>query len=353
MLGYAIRAATESDLEAILELARFLNTVNLPYDRDALTQILKLSEESFSGKVKDSKKREYLFVLRDTTRDRVIGTSMIIGQLGRKEAPYIYFDVKHDERYSATLDRHFRHTLLRIGYSFNGPTEIGGLVLHPEYRRSPERLGMLLSYVRFLFIKAKRSEFRDELLAELLPPLEPGGTSHLWEAIGRHFTGLTYREADHLSKQNKEFIRTLFPEGDIYASVLATEAQEVIGKVGDQSKGVEKILTRIGFEYVDRVDPFDGGPHFAAATDEVSPVKHAFEASFRPSRASSATGALVANPIMAFIATVKHQSPYFHAVLDHIAIGTQDERDSIYLQPTTADALSVEPGDRVWVLPLS
>ena len=76
------------------------------------------------------------------------------------------------ERYSETLDKHFVHRMLRIGYNYNGPTEIGGLVLHPAYRRNPAALGKWLSYVRFLYIGLHRASFRDEVLSELLPPLE-------------------------------------------------------------------------------------------------------------------------------------------------------------------------------------
>src|SRR5262249_25150695 len=73
-------------------------------------------------------------------------------------------------------------------------------------------------------------------------------------------------------KRNKEFIKALFPEGVIYASVLTPEAQAVIGKVGAQTRGVEKLLRRIGFRYAHRVDPFDGGPHFTAPMDEITLV---------------------------------------------------------------------------------
>jgi arginine N-succinyltransferase len=272
MIAYEIRAALPADEDQLLEVARHLNTVNLPHDRGAIHELLHVSEASFSGSI-DVNRREYVFVLRDRVHDRIIGTSMILAQLGRRDAPYIYVDVIDEEKYSATIDRHFHHTLLRIGYSYNGPTEIGGLVLHPDYRRVPERLGQFLSYVRFLFIAAHRPLFRPEVVAELLPPLEPDGTSHLWEALGRKFTGLSYAEADVLSKKNKEFIKQLFPETVIYATLLDPQAQEVIGKVGAQTRGVEKMLRRIGFQYAHRVDPFDGGPHFVANTDEISLVK--------------------------------------------------------------------------------
>lgn len=220
MLPYEIRGAVPSDEEQLLSVAHHLNTVNLPDDREAIRGILEHSMKSFTGKIADPKRREYVFALVDTKENVIVGTSMIIAQLGRRDAPYIYLDVIGEERYSATLDRHFSHTTLSIGYSFNGPTEIGGLILRPDYRKASERLGTFISYVRFLYIKMHRELFRDEVLAELLPPLEPDGTSHLWDALGRHFTGLTYAEADRLSKQNKEFIKGLFPEGTIYASLM-------------------------------------------------------------------------------------------------------------------------------------
>ncbi len=332
MTTFEIRAASASDEDQLLDVARHLNTVNLPHERGAIREILSLSERSFTGALPEAR-REYVFVLRDLAADRVIGTSMIIAQLGRRGAPYIYFDVLEEEKYSATLDRHFRHTALRIGYSYDGPTEIGGLILLPEYRRVPERLGQLLSYVRFLYIAAHRRRFRDQVLAELLPPLEADGRSHLWEALGRHFTGLSYAEADVLSKRNKEFIKQLFPDGQVYASVLSREAQDVIGKVGAQTKGVERLLRRIGFRYAHRVDPFDGGPHFTAPTEEITLVS-------RTKRRPVAGVAPVAP--RAIVAVELPAAPYFRAVLGRAEKGVID--------PETAAHLGVQVGDEVLTL---
>src|SRR5262249_11687256 len=99
------------------------------------------------------------------------------------------------------------------------------------------------------------------------------GTSRLWEHLGRRFTGLSYQDADLLSKDNKEFIRALFPHGLIYTSLFPEEVREVIGRVGPTQRGVEKMLREIGFEYAQRIDPFHGGPHFIADTDAVSLVQ--------------------------------------------------------------------------------
>jgi arginine N-succinyltransferase len=341
---YEIRGAVVEDEEQILSIARHLNTVNLPDQREGVQQILELSQKSFTQAIKDPKRRQYVFVLRDRTKDQIIGTSMIFGQLGRKDAPYIYLDVVDEERYSETLDKHFKHTVLSIGYSYNGPTEIGGLVLHPDYRRVPERLGTFLSYVRFLFLKMHREWFRDEVLAELLPPLEKDGTSHLWDALGRHFTDLTYAEADKLSRKNKEFIRGLFPEGTIYASLLPKQAQDVIGKVGAQTRGVEKLLRRIGFRYAERVDPFDGGPHFTAMTDEITLVQDT-----QHLRVASLLDASAKTKKRGLVAVEPGAAPWFRAVL---APFEALPGDVCALSESAAKALGVGVGDSVWILPL-
>ena len=332
-----------SDEDQLLAVARHLNTVNLPDDRDAIRTILDQATKSFTGAIKDPKRREYVFVLRDTAKDLIVGTSMVIAQLGRRDAPYIFFDVLDEERYSATLDRHFKHTTLSIGYSYNGPTEIGGLILIPEYRKAAERLGQFMSYVRFLYIRMHRDLFRDEVLAELLPPLEPDGTSHLWDAVGYHFTGLSYAEADRLSKQNKEFIRGLFPEGPIYATLLSQKAQDVIGRVGVQTRGVEKMLRRIGFRYADRVDPFDGGPHFSAPTDEVSLIKRAHVA--KVTKISKEV--VVKNKSLVAVET--KDAPFFRCVMAECAPVADD---AVMLGEEAAAHLGLSVGDEVWILPM-
>ncbi len=203
--------------------------------------------------------------------------------------------------------------------------------------------------MRFLYIAMHREWFRDELLAELLPPLEADGTSHLWNAVGRKFTEMTYAEADRLSKKNKEFVKGLFPEGPIYASLLPVDAQEVIGKVGAQTRGVEKMLRRIGFRYAYRVDPFDGGPHFTAPTDEVTLVKASRLARVSrlfsretPHGASTRGRALVAIDVP--------ESPFFRSVVAPCH-GARDAGD-VEIGREDADYLGVLEGGSVWVLPL-
>jgi len=338
---YEIRGAGPEDGDAVLALARELNTVNLPNDRPHIERLLAHAEKSFRGEIAP-KLRKYVFLLWDSERGAAAGTSMIVAQLGRRGAPYIYFDVLEEEKYAASVDKHFHHALLRIGFSYDGPTEIGGLVVAPEYRKAPERLGQLISCVRFLFIAAHRELFKGELLAELLPPLEKDGTSHLWEAVGRRFTDMSYAEADLLSSENKDFIRDLFPRDSIYVTLLAQDAQAVLGQVGAQTKGVEKLLRRIGFRYAERVDPFDGGPHFVAQTDQVTLVQKTKTCPVgAPAPRAGSDRYLVARDLPV--------APYFKAVEARVVM----HRDgTVGLPAETAAALGAAEGDGVHLLPL-
>ena len=127
-----LRDVQKTDLPGLKRLAAVLNTVNLPDNEATLERIIDTSIRSFAGKIKNPFEREYLFVLEDVRRELVIGTSMVIAQHGTYDAPHIYYEVSEREHYSASLDRHLRHKVLSIGFNYEGPTEIGGLVVHHQ-----------------------------------------------------------------------------------------------------------------------------------------------------------------------------------------------------------------------------
>jgi arginine N-succinyltransferase len=337
---FLIREVYTDDLAGLQAVAAHLNSVNLPNDPKVLADLIALSKRSFAGQL-DVFKRQYLFALLDRSdgNERLIGTSMIHAQHGTRRSPHIFFDVLTDERYSETLDRHFVHRILRIGYNYNGPTEIGGLVLLPEYRRHEVALGKWLSYVRFLYMALHRECFRDEVLSELMPPLEPDGTSLLWESLGRHFTGMSYQEADRISQTNKEFIRTLFPSEPMYACLLPPAVQSMIGQVGPETRGVEKMLRRIGFEYAERIDPFDGGPHFIARVDRITLVKATVRARLASGEATGERFGLAC--------IERDQAPHFAALGSRLQL----DGDRVSLPEATREALGARTGDEIGVLP--
>lgn len=341
MTRFRIRGVEAKDHKDLLLVAKHLNSVNLPENDEAVSGIIDHSVQSFLGKL-PSKKAEYVFALEEIATGRIVGTSMVIGQLGRRDAPYIYFDVRSEEKYSNSLDRHFHHTVLRIGYSYDGPTEIGGIVVLPEFRMGSERLGQFLSYVRFLFIAMHRRLFRERVLAELMPPLLKDGRSLLWESIGKKFTGLDYREADKLSRRNKEFIKELFPSSDLYASLFPERAQKLIGEVGADTRGVKRMLERIGFKYVNHIDPFDGGPHYEADVKDISLIRR-----HRTARLSSEDFELDEGDDMMVGKEKASGKNRFRAVRCLVRI----EDQVVQLPARAKELLEARPGDKLSLIP--
>jgi arginine N-succinyltransferase len=101
------------------------------------------------------------------------------------------------------------------------------------------------------------------------------------------------------------------------------------------------MLRRIGFEYAGQIDPFDGGPHFAARTDEITLVANAHEVALR-----SVDLADGERPWAVLAVELPGQRPRFRAIgarvipMEGGEIGVPDE---------ARRRLGVEDGQRVWL----
>ena len=269
-----LRDVRKSDLPRLRSLAQVLNSVNLPADERALAGIVERSVRSFAGRIADPLRRSYVFVLEDPRRGRVLGTSMVIAQHGTRASPCTFLDVTERESYSSTLDRHFRHQVLSIGFHFDGPTEIGGLVVDPRARRRPRAARQaalpgalplhgdvprpLPGHGARRAHAAAREGREEPVLGELRPRASPGSTT---------------RTPTSSRRRGKEFIQQLFPGGEFYATLLPPRVQRALGKVGRSTERARRMLARIGFRYVNRIDPFDGGPHYEAKLAEAPVVR--------------------------------------------------------------------------------
>ncbi len=274
-----LRAVAERDVDGLEELSKIAaekhpGFINMTNDRDQWRDKIRVSLDSFAGRVSDVADEKFIFVAEDGIHGKILGVSMIATKHGTEETPHFFFEVGNEQKFSDTINTGFIHGTLRLKYDTDGPTEIGGLLLHPDSRNSDRRIGRQISFVRFLYMGMYRSHFNSKVLAELLPPLTKRGKSPLWEAVGRRFTNMDYTEADILSGKNKEFIFSLFPTGKIYVTFLPAEARNAIGKVSRDTEPVMHMLKKIGFQYRNQVDPFDGGPHMLANTDDIVPLQN-------------------------------------------------------------------------------
>lgn len=273
---FRIRNVRETDLEDIYELSKLQVFINLPANQQKLRKIIINSLSSFKAPSQNKENNYFLFALEDTNTNKVIGVSMIHGKHGTEDEPHFYLRVSREHKFSTTINTGFIHGTLKLGTESNGWSEIGGLILDPAYRRNELKLGKQLSFVRFLFMALNPDLFTQTIHCELMPPFDENGKSPLWEAIGRRFMNMNYDDADRLSRENKEFILSLYPSDTIYETLLPLKARNAIGKVGQSTQPVKKMLESIGFKYMNEVDPFDGGPHYRCLMKEIKPIKERF-----------------------------------------------------------------------------
>jgi arginine N-succinyltransferase len=275
-----LRNVNLNDLDDLYELSGLVFFINLPHDKSIIEEKIKKSIKSFKSPSKKLEENYYIFVAEDTIQQKIVGVSMIHAQHGTSKEPHFFLKIGQEYKYSKTINTGFVHGTLKLGMDKNGPTEIGGLVVHPDYRRNEHKIGKQLSFVRFLYMGLNKTRFKSEVHSELMPPLTPEGKSPLWEAIGRRFMNMDYYEADKLSRTNKDFILSLYPSENIYQTLLPFEARDAIGKVGTETLPVKNMLENIGFSFTDEVDPFDGGPHYRCKLKNIKPINDLTELPF-------------------------------------------------------------------------
>lgn len=332
---WVIRNARPADLADLFRLAGWLDSYNLPADRRRLAALIADSERSFAGEAPSRAREKYLFVLEDLSTRRVVGSSQIVAQHGTPGLPHLFMDVFLERRTSRTLRRTVVHRCLKLGGTEQGPTELGGLVVLPSHRGRADKPGAALSYVRLLFIAARRRRFRKRLLAEYLPAFVKKGVSPFWNYLGAKFTGLDYSTADRLSIDNKEFILALFPSGTLYPELFPPEVVNYLGRVGDPSLPAASLLKRVGFGYCDQIEPFDGGPYYEADTDRVSLIRRARRLPWGAPETGGGARRLVL-------------VDRGREVRAGWASGTDVRRGRLCLPSEESARLGLAPGDRVW-----
>ncbi|MBW2280217.1 MAG: arginine N-succinyltransferase [Deltaproteobacteria bacterium] len=339
---YMLRPSRSSDLEALLDLARYLDSPNLPANEEFLRRRLERSERSFRQLAPPHPEWEYQFSLVDGS-ERVVGTCAVISKHGSRDMPHLYLRVGQERRHAESVDVEMRHCTLQLEASEDGPSEIGALVLHPDVRgsaaSSPERPARLLSWGRFAFVARHPTCFEQTLLAEMRASLDAAGRNAFWEAFGRRFTGMSYAEADRKSAVDKSFILDLFPTTPFYASLLEARVADQLGRVHPEAEPALRLLEQAGLHWVGEIDPFDAGPFFGATTSEIVPIRESTLHAVGPGEPTS--------DALRRIVSAGHGAE-FRAVSAPAAV----ELDVVCLPKDARRRLGVADGDEVQVTPL-
>lgn len=287
---FVIRQAKPDDVPNFLRLARMVFFINLPPNEAILHAKVEHSMACFrkASGVKESanapaRRRKsaggfaesesdselFVFTIEDTDTRSVIGTSQVRAHQGGPGDPNWSFRITEKTFRSERLGWGTTHKVGQLYGDETGPSEVGGLIIQPSYRGHKDRPGRLLSFIRFHWIGLHRKRFADRLLAEMMAPISSDGDNVFWDHFGRKFIPVKYGEADRFCQHNRGFIPELLPKDEIYLSLFPLEVQNLIGAVSRETIPARRILESLGFQYRNFVDPFDGGPHLDAVTDDV------------------------------------------------------------------------------------
>ena len=336
-----IRPVAKPDLEPLLDLASRAGAglTNLPRDRGLLKKRIDKSVHSFASFPPERPGGEtYLFVMEDTASGAVVGACGIMAKVGGYE-PFYSYKIETHVFESKQIKVHKEVPILMLVEDHDGPCEIGSLFLHPDYRGDGN--GRMLQLVRFLFMADNPDAFEATVVSELRGVSSAEGQSPFWDALGAHFFGIDFAEADRLSIVNKKFIADLMPEHPIYIPILPKSAQEVIGKPHKDGAGAMRNLQAEGFKFANMVDIFDAGPVLSCPRDEIRTIKQ--------SRKLSIAG-LVDGEVASPMYMISNAKIDFRACKGPVEIV---DETSVRLSRGCAQVLKLEPGEQVRVCQLT
>lgn len=260
-MRFLIRDAMPDDVDALLQLARQAPLLNLPPDRRSIERKIEGSRDAFSAAV-PAPGAEYLFVLYDSSAGRVVGTSLIIASFIHR--PQCFFKIVS---YSPRL-------VLRLGCVRSGYTGIGGLVVDKAHRNLPYRIGKQISLIRFVYMGMFPDRFEPMVFSELMAPLTDAGSNDFWDMIGGRITGLTYEDAFNLSKRGEfDFVKRAFPAGEIELTPEQAAAHRGLDNVLECGKPEQRILERVGFRFLNQINPMDGALQYGCALSDISIIR--------------------------------------------------------------------------------
>jgi arginine N-succinyltransferase len=273
-----VRTARESDIDGVLELAKqaYPGMTTLPPERDVLEAKLRNSVSSIEKTLKDPKQETYFLVMEDPDSKAIVGTAAIISSLGAKEEFYSY-KLNKVTQSCRELDKRVTFETLNLSNHFEGFAEVATLYLHEDYRRNGN--GKLLARSRYLFMAQFRERFPNSVMADLRGYFDDHGRSPFWDAVGRHFFGMSFADADlYGGIHGNQFISDLMPKHPLYVNMLPQEAQDVIGQPNVKGKPALEMLKKEGFRWNGHVDIFDAAPSVDTKIDDIVSVKNSHQA---------------------------------------------------------------------------
>ena len=260
-----IRPATPSDIDDFYQLARLAGAgfTSLPVNKDLLGERLANSERAFSGKA-----GVLTLALEDRRSKTVVGCAAV--KPGGKARPhFLNFQVNNDHQFLDTTPQ------------YADMTEVGSLLLHPDYRA--HGVGPWLARSRYLLIAGDVERFGEQIFSELRGVVNEDDRSPFYDGVCARFFDCSFADADELCAHGLQAdLNALLPEKPIALASLAPDAKEAMGKPHRSGRRALDYLLNEGFRFEGVVDLLDGGPAVVAKTRAIKTVNSAI---MRPLRA--------------------------------------------------------------------
>lgn len=328
---FRIRPVRKEDSGHLEQLAleAHIGLTNFPKNRERREALLERVYATFQG---TASRPYYLFALEDSLQKCVVGVSGIFPSTGGVE-PLEYFRLERHSNpqiFEEMVDHY--ETLNKVSYA-EGPTEICSLYLAQFLRK--EGLGKLLSFSRFLFMKAFPERFQSQVFAEMRGFSDEAGNSPFWDAVGRKFCPIPYAELLARRDRGEKGASSLFPKVPLLIDLLPQTLRPIIGGTHPSTAPAIKILMAQGFKKTGEVDLYDAGPRIIAEREEIKAIQSAKRAVVTSIKPVQGPPLLLANVRMDFRACFGRALP---------------KESEIVLDGDAAKLLEVEKGDEILFL---
>jgi len=338
-----MRLCRPADIDALLELAHKAGPgmTTLKPDREVQGARLERVQRTVEGKAPLAD-QGYLFVMEDTATGQIAGVCGIEVAVGL-EQPFYTYRMDTFVHASREMGLWTKMDKLHMSHGLTGYSELCTLFLDPVFRVNGN--GSLLSKSRFMFIAQFAERFAERLCAEMRGHFDENGDSPFWRALGAHFYGIDFHEADRLvALGKKSFLAELMPRYPVYVDFLPEDARDCIGKTHVDTEPARRLLETEGLRLEQHIDIFEGGPVLEARVADLRVM--------RDSRVYTVE-------VMPGVPVPREGAPRLLVANDKLAdfrcalFTAEPHNNTLSLSPEQAEALCVASGDNVRAMTLN
>ena len=245
-MKFLIRSAKAGDEEQLKKLSEAFHLCNLPKDSSEIQKKIQLSEQSFLENI-PFQERVFLFVLEEKQTQKLVGSSQILACYADQKHPHFILDKK-----TSSLHLHFTKS---------GSVQLGGLVLLPEFRRGPDKLGRQIGASRFVYMLENPQIWPEEIEVSLTAPLKNNNTgSDFWDAVGRNIFSLNYLEISQLYQKDFSHFLSRIPKNmRVDLKSLPVKARQAVEDIHPETLSLYHGLLKLGFKKTLHRHFLDGG----------------------------------------------------------------------------------------------